>query len=309
MSERICVAGVGAIGGLIGAMLGQTTENLSLVARGARARALRENGLVLHSDRYGERSARPARVAEQASELGVQDVIFVCVKNYSLDEIAENLRPAVGSHTLIVPVMNGVEAGDRLRARFPEATVCDALIYTITAANADGSATQKGGYTYLFLGGNGNPREEEGARHALGLLRATGFDARWAEDVRSELWQKFVLNCAFNTVTARYLCDNAAIRGSEALRADSLALLREAERAGRAEGVRLPDRLAEKKFAFMMNVQSPDATSSMKRDAEAGRPMETDAFTGTVLRKAEAHGFEAPVSARYHRELTERYGV
>ena len=124
MGNRICVAGVGAIGGLIAAMLGKRyAEDISLIARGARAAALRENGLVLHSSVYGEQILRPRAIAEQASELGTQDVVFVCVKNYSLEEMMENLRPAVRRDTILVPVMNGVEAGGKLRAAFPEATV------------------------------------------------------------------------------------------------------------------------------------------------------------------------------------------
>ena len=307
MGNRICVAGVGAIGGLIAAMLGKRyAEDISLVARGARAAALRENGLVLHSSVYGEQILRPRAIAEQASELGTQDIVFVCVKNYSLEEIMENLRPAVGKDTILVPVMNGVEAGGKLRAAFPEATVCDSLIYTITGANPDGSVTQTGPYTYLFIGGRaGDEKSFAAAERIYGLLRSVGFDARMTDDIEGEIWRKFVLNCAFNTVTARYRTNNAGIRASAQIREDTLALLTEATRAGRAEGVNLPENLPQERYSFIMNVQKPDATSSMKRDVDAGRQTEMDAFTGTVLRISEKHGLSAPVTARYHRELAE----
>ena len=310
MGNRICVAGVGAIGGLIAAMLGKKyADDLSLIARGERARALRENGLALHSDVYGEQFLRPRAVAEQAAALGRQDIVFVCVKNYSLSEIIENLRPAVGEDTILVPVMNGVEAGGKLRAAFPGATVCDSLIYTITGANPGGRVTQTGPYTYLFIGGRpGEEKSIAAAERVYALLRSVDFDARLTDDIEGEIWRKFVLNCAFNTVTARYLTNNAGIRGSAQLRADTMALLNEAARAGIAEGVNLPADRPEERFSVIMNVQKPDATSSMKRDVEAGRPTEVDAFTGTVLRLSEKHGLPAPVTARYHRELMEMCG-
>lgn len=307
MGNRICVAGIGAIGGMIAAMLGKRyADDISLIARGIRAAALQEHGLVLHSSVYGEQILRPQAISEQASELGRQDIIFICVKNYSLEGIIENLRPAVDENTILVPVMNGVEAGGKLRRAFSKAIVCDSLIYTITGANPDGSVTQTGPYTYLFLGGRkGDQKSFEAADKVFSLLRSVDFDVRLTDDIECEIWRKFVLNCAFNTVTARYRTNNAGIRENDQLRKDTLSLLTEAARAGIAEGVNLPEELPQERFSFIMNVQSPDATSSMKRDVEAGRPTEMDAFTGTVLRLSEKHGLSAPISARYHRELME----
>lgn len=307
MKEKICVAGIGAIGGLVAAMLGSKYGgSLSLIARGERAKALREKGVVLHSDFYGEHRASPAQVAASGEELGVQDYVFVCVKNYSLDQIIPQIAPCVGRETVVVPIMNGVEAGDRLRAAFPDALACDGLIYTITGANPDFSVTQKGSYTHLFLGSK--VREENrvaGARRAWELLKGSGLDARWSEDIESEIWQKFILNCAFNTVTARYLADSARLRADEGLRRDLWDLLSEAYQVGLAQGVSLPKDLVETKFHFMMEKQPPDATSSMRRDVEAGRPTEYDAFTGAILRKAKVFHIPVPVTERYHRELAQ----
>lgn len=303
--ETICVAGIGAIGGLLSAMLGKEYSSaMTLVARGPRRAALEQNGAVLHSDFYGEVVSHPARVAGSGEPLEKQDVVFVCVKNYALDQVARDLAGAVGEDTVVIPVLNGVEAGDRLRALFPRAVVCDGVIYTITGVNPDFSVTQKGSYTHMFLGSK--VRDEahlSGARRAWELLTSVGFDARWSEDIESEIWQKFILNCAFNTITARHLATSAMIRADEGLRRDALALLTEAYQVALAEGVAIPADLVEQKYAFMMEKQPPDATSSMKRDMAAGRPIEYDAFTGAVLRKAKTHGIDVPVTLRYHTDL------
>ena len=302
---QICVAGVGAVGGLLAAMLGRRYP-VNVIARGKRAEALRSRGIVLHSEFYGEQTCHPAAVAEDGAALGRQDFIIVTVKNYSLDEIAEKIRPAVGSGTVLLPVLNGVEAGDRLRALFPEAIVCDALIYTVTAANPDYSATQKGNYSYMFIGSKiREPENLAAARKACDLICAAGFDARYSEDIESEIWQKFVLNCAFNTVTARYLINTADIRKDPKLQEDLHALLTETYEMGIREGIRLPEDLVEQKFRHVMEKQSETATSSLRRDVEAGRKSELDTFLGAVLRLAEKHGCSAPVSARYYQELQE----
>ena len=306
-NKKICVAGIGAVGGLLASMLGKVHgDQLTLIARAGKAELLRQNGLVLHSEFYGEIRSQAHRICENAEETGVQDFIFICVKNYSLAEMAEMIRPAVDAHTVIVPVMNGVEAGDRLRAVFPEAVVCDAVIYTISGANPDGSVTQSGQYTHMFLGSKiRDERHQAGARAAWELFADTGFDCRFSENISQEIWQKFILNCAFNTITARHRTTTGVIRCDEQMKADLHALLSEAYQAGTADGIAVPSDFVEQKYDYVIHHQPPDGTSSMKRDVDAGRPIELDAFTGTVLRLAEKHGIDVPVTRQYHDALVQ----
>ncbi len=53
-----------------------------------------KDGLVLHSDYKGEIVIHPEHVVPVA-EIGEQDYIFVCVKNYSLEEVCADLKSAV----------------------------------------------------------------------------------------------------------------------------------------------------------------------------------------------------------------------
>ena len=304
-NSKICIAGVGAVGGLLAAMLGKKYEkSLSLLARGARAEAIRKTGMVLHSQFFGEQACHPEIVSEMGGDMGIQDYVLVCVKNYSLDQIAKQLEACVDSHTVVIPVMNGVEPGERLRALFPEAIVCDALIYTVTASNPDYSVSQIGPYTYMYVGSKvQDERHLSAAARFYSLLQSVDFDVRMADDIESEIWQKYILNCAFNTVTARYLVTSGDIRKNEAMRQDVYALLSEAYAVGVSEGVRLPQDLVNQKYRFMMEKQAEDATSSMRRDVEAHRPTEMDAFLGTIVRKAARHAVKVPVSERYYEEF------
>ena len=84
MSKKITVAGIGGVGGYLAGMLADTYDEVSFIARGERKKSLEENGLVLHSEYHGEIIAHPKKVVERGDELGIQDYIFICVKNYSL---------------------------------------------------------------------------------------------------------------------------------------------------------------------------------------------------------------------------------
>ena len=113
---KIAVIGAGGVGGFVSAMLASHLPDVTVVARGDRGKAIEERGLILHSDYKGEITAHPA-VVPSVPDLGDQDVIFICVKNYSLNQVLDELKhgkagdPVVRDGTVLVPVVNGVDPG------------------------------------------------------------------------------------------------------------------------------------------------------------------------------------------------------
>lgn len=304
---KITVAGIGAVGGQIAAMLGRKYEgNITLIARGKHAETLREKGLIFKSEFYGDSIMHPAAVVERGDELPVQDFVFICCKNYSIDQICEQVRPCIGPDTIVMPVMNGVEPGDRIREKFPDAICIDSLIYTITAKEPDYSVKQSGKYTHIFIGSKlRDERHVEASKKAYELFKSVGFDVRYTDDIMSEVWQKFILNCGFNVMTSRYQTTSGKIRENEEWCNDLAELMKEAEAVGRAEGVNIPEGTAASKYDYCMEKQPYDATSSMRRDVDAKRPTELDAFLGAVIRKADKFGIDVPYARKYHKELSE----
>ncbi len=113
--KKIAVIGAGGVGGYLAGMLIQVFPHVTLVARNEKGISIKERGLILHSEYKGEKTGMPENVVPAVSLLGPQDHIFICVKNYSLEEVCRDMDGAVTDDTVIVPVMNGVDAGDRVR--------------------------------------------------------------------------------------------------------------------------------------------------------------------------------------------------
>ncbi len=304
---RICIAGAGAVGTLLCGVFGNKYEKtMTVIAHDRRAESFQKNGIILNSDFYGRRTVHPMKICEKLHKNEIQDYIFVCVKNYSINNIAETFKAGIGADTVIVPVMNGVDPGKELRGIFPDVIVADSLIYTVTSSEKDFSARQLGKYTYMFVGSMINePEFQNGARRLYETIKASGFDVRWSDDIESEIWQKYILNCAFNTITARYLTTSGIIRKNSSMKSDLKELLEEGFNVGKAEGVNLPENLVDIKYSFMTEKQSEDATSSMKRDIEAGNRTELEAFLGTLVKKAKADKINVPAAERYYKEIKE----
>ena len=296
---KLTIIGIGGVGGLLaGVLIRRYGNEVSLIARGERLKQLREQGLTLRADAYGSFTVHPAVATDRADTLPLQDAVLVCVKNGSLAQAAAQIAPLVDEHTLVLPVMNGVSAGDNLRRLLGKGRILDSVIYTVSSLEAGGVVTQKGGFTQIFMGG-------EDAEPLAEYLRDAGIDARVEKDVQAAIWSKYVLNCAYNVVTARWGITIGAIKHSEQLTADYSALMEEAWRVGRARGVNLPDDLVAQHMVRLMNC-TDDSTSSLSRDFDAGRAGEMDIFTGEVVRMAQACGIDVPMSRAYLQGLKER---
>lgn len=146
---------------------------------------------------------QPAAVAEDPAELGVQDLILVSVKYAQLETAAAQLAPIVGPDTLVLPVMNGVHTAAKLGRLLGKGRMLQSVIYVVSSAGEDYSITQYGDYTTIYLGA-GERAGEADAKAVCEALKAADIDCRFAPDVQAAIWSKYVLNCAYNVVTARW---------------------------------------------------------------------------------------------------------
>ena len=304
--KKIMVVGVGGVGGVLAAnLVKKYGESVSLIARGPRRESLRQNGLTLHSDLYGEFTVHPACIEEDPALCGVQDLILICVKNGGLQKVCQQISPVVGEHTAVMAVMNGVSAGQA--QRLSKGVLVDSVIYTVSSAGSDYSITQKGSYTYLNIGSHTDSEEgKKAAQEIADLLNAAGVDCKVSRNVQAAIWKKYVLNCAFNVATARWGYTIGQLAADAAKRADCRALMAEAAGVAAKMGVPLPEDLVDKHMVTMMENTTPNSDSSLSRDFDTGKVGEMEVFSGYIVRKAAELGVPAPVSREYYEGLKAR---
>ena len=309
MSEhkKIAVVGIGGVGGFLAGAIGTAYEkDLTLVARGARLEQLKEQGLVLHSDLRGELTVHPKAVVT-AQELEEQDVIFLCVKNYSLEEACEQIRHAVGEHTVVIPVMNGVDPGERVRRALGRGIVVDSLIYIVAFIGDDGGVVQQGDFARMRIGiKNANEQEQQAVLAVSGILKAAGVEHLAVDDIELEIWRKYILNCAYNVATAAYDNNIGQLRADPAKAEEFEALITEAYELAKAKGVAVQPEHREEFVDRFRNVYRDDATSSLQRDLNAGKRAEIETFSGYLVREAARLGVAAPVSEKMYALLKAR---
>lgn len=312
-NKKIVVAGLGGVGGFLGAALASTYPNVTFFARGSRKEALKTNGLTLKSEFIGDRHVTPRLVTNQVSEIntaiGIADFLIISVKNYSLEQICKQLAPIVDSHTIIVPVLNGINPADRTRETFgkEKGIVVDSLIYIISSSEPDFSIVQKGDYATLRIGTKSeNPTIKAAVQAVHDLFAPTGVTCIMEEDIEAAIWKKYIFNCAFNIMTAAYSANVGDLRANPEHVEDMGSLIEEACLIAHKKHVNIPDDFKEDRIQFFLNLQSPSGTSSMRRDVDACRSTELETFSGYLLQEAPKYGVELPRTAYYYELLKKK---
>lgn len=306
--KRIAVVGVGGVGGYLAGMLAVAYPHVTLVARAGRGAAIRQNGMVLHSDYQGEIVARPERVVESSALMGPHDIVFLCVKNNSLEQACAELKASMTPETIVVPVMNGADPGDRCRDLLGTGVVVDALIYIVAFANDDYSVTQCGKYANLKIGSKAvGAKADAAVAEVAATLAGAGVDAVVSDDIERDVWRKYLLNCALNVLTAAYDATVGELRADPEKMQEFSDLVHEAYGVARCKGVNVgEDDVAGiiKRFRTELPAGS---TSSLQRDGASGCRGELDTFCGYIVKEADRLGVSTPVTARLYVALSGRF--
>jgi 2-dehydropantoate 2-reductase len=297
---KIAVVGAGGVGGYFAALLANAGEEVWLVARGAGLEAIRDKGLCL--TRRGETlCVRPAKLSDDPADFGgVADAVLFCTKGYDLEEAARRAAPMIGPHTLLVPFGNGVGNAETLKRLYPKNPVANGAVYIVSHQKAPGHIEMPGYGALAVLGGDG--RLPEGAEALADALKRAGVKVVLTEKATTEVWKKFLLIAAMSTLTSCHDEPMGAVVEKHGEELD--AMLDEIVAVGRAEGADIGEEDKDKVLEQVGKVPY-DSPTSMWLDLKAGRKTELAQLGGYVLRKAEEHGIEVPVTRRCVERLWE----
>jgi 2-dehydropantoate 2-reductase len=126
------------------------------------------------------------------------------------------------------------------------------------------------------------------------------------EDIWAELWSKMLFVVPFGGLGAALDATIGDLRSEPARRALLQDAMREVEAVARARGIALPASVIAGTMAFVDD-QPADATTSLQRDLLEGKPSELDAWTGAVVRLADASGVDVPLHRLLLEVLTSRH--
>jgi len=284
---RHAILGAGGVGGLVGAALAKSGDAVTLVLR---PEAVKDYPAELSLESpLGSFSVPVERVAQVTQPF---EVLWIAVKATHLDAVLRSVTDTekIGA---IVPLLNGIDHVALLRARFGHDKVVPATIGVESERAAQGKIIHRSKFVRLTVSSLGESR----LASTLEKLRQFGFNCQFSSDELKMLWNKLVILAPYALTTTASGLTMGEVFSDPEWRRRIIAAMYEACAVATASGT--PMDPAD--FTRFFDGPPPVARSSMQKDVAAGNPPELDGIAGPILRRAQEHGIDVPVT----RELVE----
>ncbi len=301
---RIAIVGAGAVGGLLGAMLGRSGAEVAFVARGATRERLVLKGIHVDAP-DGSYDVGPFEADPDPAKLAPADAVFVATKSWQLPALAPQLRALVREGGAIVSLLNGVDAADVLAAAVGAEKVLGGLCHVLARSPSPGVVTVSGQPLRVTLG-ELTPRAKSGTSALAGVLTKAGVTVVLPEDVRIAIWEKLLFVGPMGLIGAATGMSVDRYRVIPESRALLEEAMREVRSVANARGIAVPAETVEATLGFI-DAMPDGAKTSMHRDLTEGRRSELEEQVGAIVRLGREASVTTPVHNVLHALLRARH--
>ena len=291
---RIAVIGAGAVGAYFGGRLAAAGHRVHLLARGEHLLALQERGLRIRSP-LGDLHGLEVAATDDPHGIGPVDVVLITVKAQDLAAAADTAQLLIDDDTAVIGLQNGIQAEDELSESLGPERVLGGVAYIEAVVTEPGVVEHRSRFARLVFGELDGSR----SRRATEFLRAceeAGIEASLSEDIRRDLWNKWIFICAFSGMTTLCRQPIGVILEDEDLLRVYRRLLEEMVALARASGVEVDDEAVAERLRFSREKLHPEMRSSLQGDLERGKPLELDALNGHAVRLGRRLGVPTPAN-------------
>ncbi len=289
--NRICICGVGGIGGYFGGRLAAAFRNnneqkreIYFIARGEHLRAIQQHGITVKTP--GQIIAgTPILATDDVSRIPAPDLILICTKSYDLKNMVMALKPKINDETVVIPLLNGVDIYERIRSHLNTGIVLPACLYLGTHIESPGVISQSGGDGIIRFG-RGPQFPQYDAAAVKRFFSETGIRFEWLDNPYPAIWEKFIFIASFGLVTASSGRSLGEVIENEVLRNQVNGIMQEVASIASKKAIGLSADIIEKSMKKASNFPYDNKTS-YQRDVEAWpKPNEGDLYGGYILREA-----------------------
>jgi 2-dehydropantoate 2-reductase len=279
---RILVVGAGAIGGYFGGRMLAAGRDVTFLVRPRRAALLAASGLNIKSP-VGDLSIPNPPTVTADKLAGPFDMILLSCKAYDLDSAMDDIAPAVGPETAIVPMLNGMKHLDLLDASFGAGHVLGGQCAIASTLAEDGTVRHLAPLHALGFGERDGTLSSR-VRAIDEQMQGCGFDARASETVMLDMWEKWCMLASIAGMTSlmRAPVGDIVAGGGAGL---MLQIFAENGAVAARAGQTLRPAYLER-VRGMLTTPGSLFTASMMRDIVAGADVEADHVIGDLLSRA-----------------------
>ncbi|RAJ24927.1 ketopantoate reductase family protein [Pedobacter cryoconitis] len=306
-TTEFAIIGLGGVGGYFGFKLARkyaadSAINVTFIAREKTYDIVKENGLTLLSAENEDAIARPHQILKEVAELGHTDVFVICVKEYDLENICNQLKDKIKNDTVILPLMNGVDIYERIRKIISSGIVLPSCVYVASHIKEKGVVEHKGNPGKIIVGKD-PAHQEFDPQGIVDLFKDASVDIDYKEDSFPAIWSKYFFIASFGLVSARYNKSIGQVNEEEELHQRALKVMQEIQAIAIRKEINLPENIIAQTFqkAASFPFQTP---TSLQLDVQSGKEnTELELFAGAIIAYGKALGIPVPETTEIYHEI------
>jgi 2-dehydropantoate 2-reductase len=305
---KICIYGAGSIGCYLGGRLAAAGYNIDFIVRPKIQQQLQTYGLTV-SDYQGFKqtiAANRLQITDDPQIAAQADIILVCVKSASTEQVADELKDILTKKTIIISFQNGLSNVGILKQILTDHILLEGMVPFNVAALGNGIFHQ-GTDGALYV------KKHDGLTELASAFQKANLEIKLESDMQAIQWAKLLLNLnnSINALSQLPLKQQLSIREYrqclaiaqlEALNLLKIAKIKPAQLTPIPAQfiptiLKLPNTVFKIVSQKMLAID-PLARSSMADDLSSARKTEIDWINGEVVNLAKQLKLTAPINEK-----------
>jgi 2-dehydropantoate 2-reductase len=295
---KVTVIGAGSIGMLLAGQLAMAGTKVNLVTRTReQCSIINQHGLQVESSDSSQMVNIPCYSSLDHGQPA--DVVFLTVKQKDVTAAIDTIQKWTGPDTLIVALQNGWGHGELLSSAFPTHLLFMAVT-TQGARKQHANHVQSTGKGETWIGlwdseSNriADPKKKLKVEFIIDCLVIAGIQAYFTENIKVKMWNKWILNCVVNPLTAVLGVRNGELLKSPSTERLMKEIFKECISVAKAEQIKINESHLWETIRDVCR-RTEKNHSSMLQDLKANRKTEIDAINGAMATLAEKHRISLP---------------
>jgi len=301
---KIVVVGPGALGCLVGGFLSKSGEEVWFLDKHPeRANKLNNDGIKIEGI-SGEYNIKVKATCDP-KEIGVSDLVIICVKSYDTEQATKNAKALVSDNTLILTLQNGLGNVEVIGEIIGQEKVIGGTTSHGSTSLGDGHIRHAGkGET--IIGRWYQPPTRKGVRkwqiprrrleEVASALRKTNFETKISDNIKEIIWSKLIINVGINALTSITRLKNGAILEYEWTRNIMRQAVLEATKIAKRRRISLIYSDPVKKVESVCS-STADNLSSMLQDILRKKRTEIEYINGAIVSEGDNLEIPTPVNS------------
>ena len=289
---KVTICGGGSLGLAYAALMAQDVAPRLFVRKTPQAEKINEHGVT--ASILGVETHALIQASSEADVIADADLVICLVKYPDTKSLRDTLQATLPPEATVITLQTGIRPLLEYQSALGSDRVVGGVSY-LGAKRTSETSVEMGKNLRTVIGLDGVIEQHASqARSFANLAGQSNLEFELSENIRQVIWDKLVVACSQNAVSALTGATFRQLRESSEWYQVLEDLIHEVLMVAQAEGIQVSGGQLDRVFANWESL--PNHRASTFTDLQLGRLTEIDALNGSIVELGKQHGISVPLN-------------